>query len=130
VPAGNAWFGPATRQRSHGSGQRILSKCDFHFSRYLLRFAQYSNTLLLNAIAFHFLEERFAAMSNRRMKDIINLREAARRCRMIAGTTDSVAIADDYLKLAEEIDSKLVSLEAACLADRMNRTGRAAEMFG
>ena len=56
-----------------------------------------------------------------RMKDIINLREAARRCRVIAGSTGSVTVANDYLKLAQEIDGKVVSLEATALADRMNR---------
>lgn len=59
-------------------------------------------------------------MTNR-MKDIINLREAARRCRIIAGTAADVVVANDYLKLAEEIDGKVVSLEAASLANRMNR---------
>jgi hypothetical protein len=59
-----------------------------------------------------------------RMKDIINLREAARRCRVIAGSTGSVTIANDYLKLAEEIDGKVVSLEASALAGRMNRAAQ------
>lgn len=59
-----------------------------------------------------------------RMKDIVNLREAARRCRVIAGSAANVVIANDYLKLAEEIDGKVVSLEAASLADRMNRAAR------
>ena len=61
-----------------------------------------------------------------RMKDIINLREAARRCRVIAGTSGNLVIANDYLKLAEEIDGKVVSLEAVTRADRMNRHASAA----
>lgn len=49
----------------------------------------------------------------RRMKDIINLREAARCCRVIANASVGAPIANDYLKLAEEIDGKINSLEAA-----------------
>lgn len=47
-----------------------------------------------------------------RTRDIINLREAARRCRDTASDSDA-ARADQYLRLAATIDEMIVALSAA-----------------
>jgi hypothetical protein len=61
-------------------------------------------------------------MANR-TRDIINLREAARRCRDTASAADA-SRADQYLRLAVTIDEMIVSLSAANTAEHARHTHR------
>jgi len=55
-----------------------------------------------------------------RTRDIINLREAARRCRGNADSSDGIR-AESFLRLAEEIDGLMLSLIAEEAAERSCR---------
>jgi hypothetical protein len=55
-----------------------------------------------------------------RTRDIINLREAARRCRGNADSSDGTR-AEAFLRLAEEIDGLMLSLIAEEAGERSSR---------